>query len=142
MNRLPQILAATLLILSVTAPRAAPADLVIADFAAHDYGTWKSTGTAFHRGPARDVQLAELEIENARDTEVTFTCQSMSCSAKPVAFSPLTNFEMFIERNSIETFTNDGVASMSKCFLPTESGLSLTATGGRVTIHRLKLVHL
>src|SRR6185503_13094056 len=77
---------------------------------------------------------------NARGTKVTFTHQSMSCSAKPVPLSTLTNFEVLIDRTSIETFANDGAASMSKCFLPTESGLSLRAAGGQVAIKQLKLI--
>ena len=79
---------------------------------------------------------------NVRGAKVTFTRQSMSCSAKPVPVSTLTNFEVLIDRTSIETFANDGAASMSKCFLPTESGLSLRATGGRATIKQLKLIRL
>jgi len=39
-------------------------------------------------------------------------------------------------------FANDGEASMSKCFLPTESGLSLKTTGGRAGIQRLKVINL
>ncbi len=47
--------------------RAASAeDVLIADFEARDYGAWKADGSAFLRGPARDAQLKELEIENAR----------------------------------------------------------------------------
>jgi levanase/fructan beta-fructosidase len=80
---------------------------------------------------------------NARGTKVTFTRHSMSCGAKPVSVSTaLTNFEVLVDRTSVEVFANDGEASMSKCFLPAESGFSLRATGGRTTIQRLKLVYL
>ena len=63
-------------------------------------------------------------------------------SGKPVALPALTNFEVLIDRTSIETFTNDGAASMSKCFLPTENGFTLRATGDRAVIKQLKLIYL
>jgi sucrose-6-phosphate hydrolase SacC (GH32 family) len=92
---------------------------------------------------------AEVNLEegatlalNVRGSKIAFTRQSMSCGAKPVALPTLTNFEVLIDRTSIETFANDGAASMSKCFLPTESALSLRATGGIATIQRLKLIRL
>ena len=80
---------------------------------------------------------------NVRGTKVVLTRNSMACGAKPVSTAtPLTSFEMLIDRTSIETFANEGEASMSKCFLASESGLSARATGGRVSIKRLSLVHL
>lgn len=79
---------------------------------------------------------------NVRGSKATFTRTSMSCSDKPVRLSTLTSFEVLIDRTSIETFANDGAASMSKCYLPTESALSLRATGGQVTIKQLKLIRL
>jgi sucrose-6-phosphate hydrolase SacC (GH32 family) len=80
---------------------------------------------------------------NVRGTKLTFRRQSMSCGAKPVSFATtLTNIDVLIDRTSIETFANDGAASMSKCFLPTESGLSLRAAEGRAAVKQLKLIHL
>jgi len=80
---------------------------------------------------------------NVRGSRITFTAQNMACGAKPVALSGgLKNFEVLVDRTSVEAFANDGEASMSKCFLPTESGLSLKAVGGRATIQRLKLLYL
>jgi sucrose-6-phosphate hydrolase SacC (GH32 family) len=79
---------------------------------------------------------------NVRGSKVTFTRSSMSCSTKPVALSTLTDFEVLIDRTSIETFANSGAASMSKCFLPTESALTLRVTGGQATIKQLKLIRL
>ena len=79
---------------------------------------------------------------NVRGSKVTFTRTNMSCSTRPVALGTLANFEVLIDRTSIETFANDGAASMSKCFLPTESALTLRATGGSVTLKQLKLIRL
>src|SRR6476619_3189611 len=41
-------------------------DVLIADFEGLDYGKWSESGTAFHRGPARESELGQLEIENAQ----------------------------------------------------------------------------
>jgi fructan beta-fructosidase len=80
---------------------------------------------------------------NVRGTKLLLNRQSMMCGAKPVPISTaLTSFEVLVDRTSVEAFANDGEASLSKCFLPTESGLSVKATVGRVSIKRLKLVHL
>ena len=80
---------------------------------------------------------------NVRGAKLTFTRHSMSCSSKPVSIaSALTNIDVLIDRTSIETFANDGEFSMSKCFLPTESSLSLRAAAGQVTIKRLQLIWL
>ena len=66
MNHSPILLFAALLWgCTVTFHTAFADDRVIADFESQDFGTWKSSGTAFRHGPAHDVQLRELEIENA-----------------------------------------------------------------------------
>lgn len=101
--------------------------------------------------PAGDLFRLQAEVSldegttltlNVRGSKISFTRTSMSCSDKPVTLSTLTSFEMLIDRTSIETFANDGEASLSKCYLPTESGLTLRATGGQVTIRQLKLIRL
>jgi len=118
--------------------------------------TWANrtlnAGQTLPLAPAGDLFRVQAELTigegatltmNARGSRLVFTPQSVACGTKPVVLrSPLKNFEVLVDRTSVETFANDGEASMSKCFLPTESGLSLKAIGGSVTINRLKLVHL
>jgi sucrose-6-phosphate hydrolase SacC (GH32 family) len=117
--------------------------------------TWTNrtlnAGQSLPLAPSGDLfrVQAELSIDegatltmNVRGTKVILTRQSMACGTKLVPISSLTNFEVLVDRTSVEAFANSGEASMSKCFLPTESGLSVKATGGRVTIQRLKLNHL
>jgi sucrose-6-phosphate hydrolase SacC (GH32 family) len=111
-----------------------------------------NAGQTLRLAPAGDLFRVQAEVSidegatltlNVRGTKVTFTRQTMSCDAKPVSLSDsLANFEVLADRTSIETFANGGEASMSKCFLPTESGLSIRATGGRVTLQRLRLFSL
>ncbi len=80
---------------------------------------------------------------NVRGTRLAMARHSMAFGTKSVTVSTdLTSFDVLVDRTSVEAFANDGEESMSKCFLATESGLSLKATGGRVTMKRLKLIHL
>jgi levanase/fructan beta-fructosidase len=118
--------------------------------------TWTNrtlnAGQTLPLAPSGDLFRVQCEVTidegstltlNARGTKLVLTRQSMACTAKPVPVpTALTRFELLVDRTSVETFANDGEASMSKCFLPTESGLSIKATGGRVAIKRLRLVHL
>ena len=111
-----------------------------------------NAGQTLPLAPAGDLfrVQAEVTIEegstltvNVRGTKLILARQSMTCGAKPVSISPaLTDVEVLVDRTSVEVFANDGANSLSKCFLPTESGLSVKATGGRVIIKSLKLVHL
>jgi len=63
---------------------------------------------------------------------------SAKCSTADEA---LTNFEVLIDRTSIETFANDGAASVSICFLPTKSASPSVPLAG-ATIQQFKLIPL
>jgi levanase/fructan beta-fructosidase len=111
-----------------------------------------NAGQSLPLAPAGDLfrLQAELSLDdlatltlNGRGTRVAFTRQNMNCGTRPVSLaSTLTNIDVLLDRTSIEIFANDGATSLSKCFLPTESALSLRATGGIVTLKQLKLIRL
>jgi len=111
-----------------------------------------NAGQTLPLAPAGDLFRVQAEVNidegstltlNVRGTKLVLARQNMTCGAKPVPVSTaLTNIEVLVDRTSVEAFANDGEASLSKCFLPAESGLSIKATGGRVAIKRLKLIHL
>ncbi|HZO84671.1 MAG TPA: glycoside hydrolase family 32 protein [Verrucomicrobiae bacterium] len=111
-----------------------------------------NAGRTLPLAPAGDLFRLQAELTmdegatltmNVRGTRISFTPGSMTCGSKPVTLqTTLKNFEALVDRTSVETFANDGEASMSKCFLPAESGLSLRTAGGRIIITRLKLVSL
>jgi sucrose-6-phosphate hydrolase SacC (GH32 family) len=111
-----------------------------------------NVGQTLPLAPSGDLFRIQAEIEidekasltiNVRGLKLLLTKQSMACGAKPLPLTkPLTELDVLIDRTSVETFVNEGEASMSKCFLPTESGVSMRANGGRVGIKRLRLVHL
>lgn len=118
--------------------------------------TWTNrilnTGQTLMLAPAGDLFRMQAEVNiaegatltlNARGTKMIFTRNSMASGAKPVLLSAaLTRFEVLVDRTSVEAFANSGEASISKCFLATENGLSLKASGGRATVKHLKLIQL
>jgi len=100
-------------------------------------------GDLFRVQAALTLDAGATLTMNVRGTRLTFTPQTIACGAKPVALTTaLRDLEVLVDRSSVETFANEGEASMSKCFLASESGLSFRASGGRATIHHLKLVYL
>jgi fructan beta-fructosidase len=118
--------------------------------------TWRNralnAGQTLPLAPAGDLFRIQAGVSigegatltlNVRGTKVVFTPNSIASGTKPAPLSAaLTNFEALVDRTSVEVFANSGEASISKCFLPTENGLSLKASGGSATIKQLKLVQL
>lgn len=49
--------------LGATTGKAEAPDLVVADFEGQDYGTWKTTGTAFGSGPARGTLPNQMQVD-------------------------------------------------------------------------------
>lgn len=111
-----------------------------------------NTGQTLPLAPAGDLFRLQAKLtldENAilmlgvRGTQLRINRKEMSAGARPVIFPrPLASIDVLIDRTSIEAFANDGEASLSQCFLPSESGISIRATSGRATIQELKLIHL
>src|SRR5260221_221430 len=56
------VVAAILLLASIPVPAAERADILIADFEGEDYGDWKTTGTAFGKGPAQGALRGQMEV--------------------------------------------------------------------------------
>ena len=75
---------------------------------------------------------------------LTVTANSVeSGGAKESVQGKVKTIEILLDRTSVEAFVNQGEVSTSRCFLPTDSGLSVRADGGPVllkslTIHPLK----
>jgi len=55
---------------------------------------------------------------------------------------PIKMVDILVDRTSIEAFLNHGQLSGSRCYLPSESGLSLRADGAAVAIHSLTVYPL
>jgi len=57
--------------------------------------------------------------------------------ARATLQEPVRTIQILVDRTSIEAFVNHGEVSMSRCFLPRESGLSMRAEAGPVAIHSI-----
>jgi sucrose-6-phosphate hydrolase SacC (GH32 family) len=80
---------------------------------------------------------------NLRGVPLVLTHRTMACltDAQPVT-DELSTVEILVDRTSIESFANQGEVSISRCFLPDNSGLTLTADGSPVQIHSLEVYEL
>ena len=121
-----------------------------------DEETWTNrllnAGQSLPLTPSGELFRVQAEVDisegatltlNVRGTKVVFTRLTMACGVKPVSLArAVSDFEVLVDRTSVETFVNEGEGSMSKCFLPTESGLSIRAANGRVNVRRVRLVQL
>ncbi|MGO9204384.1 MAG: LamG-like jellyroll fold domain-containing protein [Limisphaerales bacterium] len=94
--------------------------------------------------------LADVEVPRdaalnfrIRGATVTVTGRSVACNSKP---APVANgvrtVEILVDRTSIETFANDGEASLSACFLPSDDRLGVECTQGPATIRALRVFEL
>ena len=65
--------------------------------------------------------------------------RSVACGGEPQkTIGDLKTVEALVDRTSIEAFGNGGEVSVSRCFLPTGEGLSLTATGPGVEVRAIR----
>src|SRR5216684_2674118 len=66
MRRIVALLALGTLPLLAGQPRGEDADIVFADFEGETYGDWKTTGTAFGKGPARGALPGQMPVTGFR----------------------------------------------------------------------------
>lgn len=111
-----------------------------------------TAGQKLPLSPAGDLFRVQADVNlpegatltlSVRGAEVLFTPNSVANGTKPVPLSgALTQFEVLVDRTSIEVFANHGEVSLSRCYLPTENGLTIKATGKSAAVKRLQLIHL
>ncbi|HGJ64608.1 TPA: glycoside hydrolase family 32 protein [bacterium] len=65
---------------------------------------------------------------NVANKEISF----LGKSAKLEPIDNKLKFQILVDRTSIELFGNDGVMSMSSCFLPEKNGISAFSSGGGI----------
>jgi len=95
-------------------------------------------GRLFHLQAEVDLPEGAKLTFNLRGVRVVLTSQSIECGGRKAATeTPVRTVEMLIDRTSIETFLNQGEVSLTKFVLPKESGMSVKAEGGAVTLRSL-----
>ncbi len=111
--------------------------------AANEILVLNETGELFHIKLTVSIPEGAGLTLGIRGVPVVLTHDTVACGTEPQMVSgELKTLEILVDRTSIETFANGGEVSISKCFLPNAEGLSLTATGGTVTIDSLTVYEL
>jgi sucrose-6-phosphate hydrolase SacC (GH32 family) len=102
----------------------------------------KAAGDLFHIKANVSIPEGKKLIFRIRGMEVELTNKTVA-SATPAhqLIGELKNVEILVDRTSIEVFANDGEISLSRCYLPTESGLSVRSDGAP-TFQSLKIYEL
>jgi fructan beta-fructosidase len=103
----------------------------------------KETGDLFHI--KMDVAIPEGAslTFHVRGVPIVLTSQTIACGTDPRHLSgTLEYLEILVDRTSIEVFANHGELSISKCFLPDNTGLSLSAGGGAVSVPSMTVFQL
>lgn len=101
------------------------------------------TGDLFHIQAEVNIPAGSTLTFTIRGVPLTMTHQTIACGTNPVpAFGEIKKVEILIDRTSIEAFANEGEVSTSRCYLASENGVSVRASGGPVTIQSLKVFEL
>jgi hypothetical protein len=94
--------------------------------------------------------LAEVEVPDhssltfrIRGTPVVVSGRAVVCrGAEAPVHGRVGKIEILADRTSIEAFANDGEASLSACFLPTEDRLELESERGPAKVRSLRVFEL
>jgi levanase/fructan beta-fructosidase len=93
------------------------------------------SGRMFHIQAQVSIAESARLIFNIRGNSVILTPKSVESGTAPVSMSDdISYVEMLVDCASIETFINHGAVSSSRFVLPKDSGLSLKAEGGAVSL--------
>ena len=97
-------------------------------------------GREFHLQASVNIPEGAKLTFNLRGVPVILTAKTIESDHSPVAVQDrIKTVELLIDRASIEVFVNQGEISSTRFALPKESGLSVKAEGGRVTIQSLTI---
>ena len=103
----------------------------------------EAAGGLFHILAEVEALRGSVLTFRIRGTPVTATDQSAACKSKPAPVATgVRKVEILVDRTSIETFVNDGEASLSACFLPTNDHLAVECSQGPVVIRSLRVFEM
>lgn len=101
------------------------------------------SGGLYHILADVDVPRGTTMTFRVGGTPVVVTDQSVACKSKPAPVATgVRTIEILVDRTSIETFANDGEASVSACFLPADDRLTVECAQGPVTVRALRVLEL
>ena len=118
--------------------------------------SWKvlslNSGGSWNLGISGDTLHITMDVAIPINAALTFdingvplvlTYNSIACGTDPQTVSgSLTSIEVLIDRTSVEAFGNGGEVSVSRCCLFNETGLTLSAAGGAISVNSLSVFQL
>jgi len=100
-------------------------------------------GQLFHIKAEVDIPEGGKLTFKIRGALVALTRKTLESGNPPASVAGrIQVLEILVDRTSIEAFANDGEISSTRFFLPTESGISLSAENGNVTIKSMTVYPL
>jgi sucrose-6-phosphate hydrolase SacC (GH32 family) len=101
------------------------------------------SGRSFHIKAEVGIPEGARLSFNIRGVPVVLTSKTIQSGARPAPVADqIKSVEILVDRASIEAFVNHGEISSSRFVLPVESGLSVKAEGGPVSIQSLTIYQL
>lgn len=102
-----------------------------------------ASGNLFHVLAEVSIPDGAKLIFNLRGVRVVLTSKTLENGTRPATVADqIKTLEILLDRASVEIFVNRGEISSTRFVLPNESGLSVKAEGGAVTIRALTLHRL
>jgi levanase/fructan beta-fructosidase len=103
----------------------------------------EATGGLYHILAEVDVPKGSELAFRIRGASVVVAGQSIACNSKPGPTAVgVRKVEILVDRASIESFANDGEASISTCFVPSGDRVAVECTKGAATIRSLDIFEL
>ena len=100
-------------------------------------------GDLFHIKAQIEISAGATLTFHLHGATVTLTDHSVACYSQPISvFGGIKTVEILLDRTSIETFVNAGEVSVSACFLPSGSQLTVEVTHDNATLHSLQVFPL
>jgi len=102
-----------------------------------------ASGDLFHLKASVEIPAGVTLTFHLHGATVTLTDHSVACNSQPVPVSSnIKTVEILLDRTSAETFVNDGELSLSACFVPNDSPLTVECTHANTTLHSLQVFPL
>ena len=101
------------------------------------------SGQLFHIEAEVSIPVGARLVFNLRGVPVVITSKAIESGHPPASVQDqIKRVEILVDRTSIEAFVNEGEVSSTRYVLPKQSGLSVKAEGGAVTIQSLAIYPL
>ena len=101
------------------------------------------SGELYHIKANVNLSLDSEVHFHINGASLTFMSSSVACNSQQIkVMGTVSTFEILIDRTSAELFVNDGLVSVSSCFLPTDNNFNIDCKAGSITIESMVIYPL